>query len=79
MLHNLHVKTFHFEGYNNSKADSISTNIGTGSGHFSGSKVKPVNNTNRVLRDCIRAEYDHLTLSSLAPNTKLVYSNGLNA
>lgn len=45
----------------------------------SGSRRKPVENSRRFSRDCIRAEIEHLTLSSLAPNTKLVYSNGLNA
>lgn len=45
----------------------------------SGSRRKPVDNSRRFSRDCIRDEIEHLTLSSIAPNTKLVYSNGLNA
>lgn len=32
-----------------------------------------------IPEDCIRDEIEHLTLSSIAPNTKMVYSNGLNA
>lgn len=76
MLNNIHFKAFHIEGYKNSIADSISRKQWE---KFWTLVPEADVNPLTIPEDCIRDEIEHLTLSSIAPNTKMVYSNGLNA